>query len=268
MFDEEIKYKILKILKERGGRIITKVIKEELKVPEVDIARCLYELSDGGFIKKEYTKEYDPTRPFDTVTWALTNKSIELEKGLIKHEYLGRKAKLTKEDRIDVVMTYPTALASFSRELLNDLEILEFSDIFETLIYATKSEVKIISPFIDELMLYPLVKKLNSNPSIRVNILTETDKNLYNIMHPGKFVTIKKLTKREKNKKTKIYGVHAKLIIIDEDVALLGSFNLTRTHLTKNFDLGLLIKDKRIVKKLDFLFKKLFEKAIEIEISD
>jgi len=60
-----------------------------------------------------------------------------------------------------------------------------------------------------------------------------------------------------------IGATHAKAVIVDEDVAYLGSANLTRLSLTGNFELGVLLRGE-LVADLVAVFDAMFEHATPI----
>lgn len=52
--------------------------------------------------------------------------------------------------------------------------------------------------------------------------------------------------------------LHTKLMIIDDEIAILGSHNYTMNAFTTNYEISVIIQDKEIVKRLKFYFKNLW----------
>lgn len=57
---------------------------------------------------------------------------------------------------------------------------------------------------------------------------------------------------------------HAKIIIIDKQIAIIGSHNLSVSSCTKNFEISYLIEDSTIAYKLWEMFDDVWDKAKEI----
>gem|GEM_PF-1297754 len=63
----------------------------------------------------------------------------------------------------------------------------------------------------------------------------------------------------EKNGANIIYSkrkIHAKAILKDEDVLFIGSVNFSKTSMDENMELGILIKEKKIIADFIDFFQK------------
>ena len=52
--------------------------------------------------------------------------------------------------------------------------------------------------------------------------------------------------------------LHTKLMIIDDEIVILGSHNYTMNAFTTNYELSVILQDKEIVKRLKFYFENLW----------
>ena len=79
-----------------------------------------------------------------------------------------------------------------------------------------------------------------------------------------RFATTRPLAVRylcEKQGKTQMYQLHAKMILADATMAYLGSANFTDTSLHYNFELGLYLEDRNMIARLQALFDYVFDCA-------
>jgi len=63
---------------------------------------------------------------------------------------------------------------------------------------------------------------------------------------------------RAADKPIKVRGIHAKFVVIDDELAIVGTFNLTKYHLFVNYDIGLVVKGP-IVKYLSEIYNYLWD---------
>lgn len=254
---DEIKKKIIQLLYEEKRPATTEYICNKLNIPKSLASLALYSLLKEGVIKRIYTDNYDPTRPFDTASWILEEKYIELTevKEVAKLKY------------IQLVLSVPLFMLNQRTRLLNQYEALDFHDAYTHIIEIANQELKIICPVIDVYALFPLVTKIINSEDLKIKILTEISKSkdIIYLLGALKFRNIEirdvARTMRYGGYERKMFGIHAKIIIADNEVVLIGSFNLSKHHYLVNFDIGFIIYDKGIVKKLSLLFDELWNYA-------
>jgi len=252
--------------------------------------KALLELQKKGILKKVYTQDYDYNRPFDTVSWTIKDRQKAesflaeepFETAIEEHfEDTGSRTAI-EESKIQLVLSIPLSMHKRRGEILDLYNAVDFFDAYREVVESTEKELKIMSPFIDAYALYPVVDKISKSSSLSVLILTEKDNlakefdavHLLAVMKGGglnikvrdaKIVAESNimddvrelLGKESRNYKTS--GIHAKIIIADTAVALVGSFNFTRFHYLSNFDVGFLIYDRSTVKTLSDLFEEMWK---------
>ncbi len=145
------------------------------------------------------------------------------------------------------------------------MRILTKDEIFSTLkrlISSAEKEILITSPWIKSEILrqiLPQNKNLKINVIIRASKLEDlliTDPDVFDIL--------------DKYPKANIYlnpDLHAKIVIIDENKAIVGSANLTKAGLLEdgNIETSVLIENKKEIKKLKHYFKEIKEKSLDIK---
>jgi len=247
---EEIKRRIINVLHEKKEPLSTEQLIEILGVSKQDASRALFELLREGVIEKTYTEDYDPTRPFDTASWRLV-KLIEDKRDT---NYFSRYAHL--------VLAVPFTMHKQRAMFLNKYEAVDFFDAYSHVVNVAEKELRVMCPIIDEYSFFPLLNKIAKSSDIRIRILTELKKSealvyLKEVTGGGQ-IEVLDVAIVEPTTGRKIFGIHAKLIIADSKVALLGTFNLSRYHYLVNLDLGFLIHETSTVKKLVMLFDELW----------
>lgn len=256
---ETIKKHILKLLEEFGEPLSTEVICSKLNISRDIASAALYSLLRQGFVKRLYSENYDPTRPFDTASWALSKARVSEGKYEEVCPFLCN---------MRLVLSVPQFLKTLRVKILNILnnyEALDLHDAYKYVIDTATRELKIMCPIIDIYVLFPLISKISKSDNIIVKILTEYDRSeniiqlfanwdLRNveIRNGAKYFAID-------NTRRKIFGIHAKLMIADDIVALIGTFNFSMYHYLVNFDMGFLIYDQQVVRDLSQIFDLLWE---------
>jgi len=250
--------KIMELLSRESRPVTTQHICTTLNLPKSLASSVLYKLMKEGLIERIYTEEYDPSQPFDTASWILKSGAGQHEK---KEEPGGG----VEAYHAKLVLSIPLSMYGMRAELLNKFKALDFHDAYTHVIEMSENELKIMSPVIDVYALYPLLSKIRrSGGALKVRVLTEVEKSrdaahLLRILKGGN-VEVKNVEKVERyaNYERKIFGVHAKLVLADDEVALLGSFNLSSHHYLVNFDIGFLIYDQRTVASLSSIFNEVW----------
>ena len=78
------------------------------------------------------------------------------------------------------------------------------------------------------------------------------------IVNSRNVVYVLSANKVEVRKLSSYRKVHTKLLIIDDDIAILGSHNYTMNAFTINYEVSVIIQDKEIVKRLKSYFENLW----------
>ena len=247
---EEIKSKIINILHERKEPLSTEQLIKILEVSKQDASRALFELLREGIVEKTYTEDYDPTRPFDTASWRLI-------------KYIGEKKNANYFSKyIHLVLAVPFTMHKQRVAFLNKYEAVDFFDAYSHVVDVAEKELRVMCPIIDEYSFFPLLNKIAKSSDIKVRILTELKKSEALVylkeVTGGRQIEVLDAAIVEPTAGRKIFGIHAKLIIADSKIALLGTFNFSRYHYLVNLDLGFLIYEIGTIKKLIMLFDELW----------
>ena len=254
---EEVERKILQLLSSERKPLTTEYICNKLNISKSIASSALYRLLKRGAVRRVYTESYDPTRPFDTAAWIIDEKALVAEK-------LSRAEERVELKYAKFVLSIPLSMLNLRTDLLNKYEALDLHDAYTHVIEMAKHELKIMCPIIDAYALYPLVTKMLNSKELRIRILTELNKSkdvLYLLESlESRNIEVRDVarTVRYEGYERKVFGIHAKLVIADNEVALVGSFNLSRHHYLVNFDIGFLIYDAFVVNKLSSIFDELW----------
>ncbi|MCD6341113.1 MAG: hypothetical protein J7L51_04100 [Desulfurococcales archaeon] len=257
---EEVEKEIIELLSREKRPLTTEHICSKLNISKSLASSALYNLLKRGVVKRVYAEGYDPTRPFDTAAWVLKEEIRSAEDVLRAREGVEEiKLRYTK-----LVLSIPLSMLSLRTDLLNRYEALDLHDAYTHVIEMARRELKIMCPIIDAYALYPLVTKMLSSKELKIKILTELGKSkdiIYLLESlESRSIEIRNVERiaRYEGYERKAFGIHAKLIIADNEVALIGSFNLSRHHYLVNFDIGFLIYDPTVVSKLSSIFDELW----------
>ncbi|MCD6092635.1 MAG: phospholipase D family protein, partial [Candidatus Aenigmarchaeota archaeon] len=116
---------------------------------------------------------------------------------------------------------------------------------FFDLVESSKREILISSPFIKMQPINTFVKRLSHNPKIRVLTsfkLTYFRRNVSDLEAIDELVKIGNVRN--------VGNLHSKVYIFDKTNAVITSSNLTYNGLTKNFEYGIILSDKKLVEKI------------------
>jgi phosphatidylserine/phosphatidylglycerophosphate/cardiolipin synthase-like enzyme len=124
-----------------------------------------------------------------------------------------------------------------------------------------QKEVLICSPWITYLVdeLSNLNRKGNGK-KIKLKVITRLVKEDID----GGITDLDKLRVLEKNFGAEIRynnNLHAKMIIIDNSIAIISSANLTKKGLNVNYEAGVSVKDKNMIEKSSLFFNDVWEKS-------
>jgi phosphatidylserine/phosphatidylglycerophosphate/cardiolipin synthase-like enzyme len=152
---------------------------------------------------------------------------------------------LPPEIRAEFMQRLPSAIATY--------------DAFKSLFGQAKESIKIFSPFVD-----PTFTALVQPTSCHVNVITTIDdkKGFKGNSCLERCATHKDILVRyivQRKSKMQMFQIHAKLILVDRNIAYVGSANLTDTSLHYNLELGLLIREDSLISDLNRMFDYMFE---------
>jgi HKD family nuclease len=128
---------------------------------------------------------------------------------------------------------------------------------FQQLCTETKHEICVLSPYVDLLGISMLKEELTNaaTKGVSFRLITRDPERaavefLTAIFGPN---CVRMLADREKR-----YQLHAKLLLVDESAAYVGSAELRLNALVRNIEIGVIIREKGIVSALHALFESLW----------
>ena len=138
--------------------------------------------------------------------------------------------------------------------------VLTTDHVFRRLLENARKSLKIFSPYVDNS--FTGMAQAAKVPIQVVTTLREAKMKSSPVLE--RFATTRPLAVRylcEKQGKSQMYQLHAKMILADGDRAYLGSANFTDTSLHYNFELGLYTEDQEVISRLHALFDYVFDYA-------
>lgn len=135
---------------------------------------------------------------------------------------------------------------------------------FLNLVNNTKKEIQIIVPFISFDVVESLLQKLQKN-NFNITLITRFCREDF----LSGASSIKALEEFAKNNVAlyAIQNLHTKLYLFDDDVAILGSANLTNGGLLNNVELSVKFQEKEVINQLHEYFSALFSFAKKFPIT-
>lgn len=213
----------------------------DMKVSDSQVFDILTQEESSGRVRRVVTDQYDEMKPVTTVSWILTAP-------LPVYEDVIPEIRTGYADEVIIVTSQPIFLTIKGVDFRKTgIPLLSVREAMEKVIIDAKEDLRIASPYYDELFIDILnsqahnIVKLKSIKVIAEKmdpILIKATKLFPNI----KVKTIYRTTSAES--KLKLEGVHAKIIIADKSEVLVGSFNFLFSHIYANVDLGLLAKGR------------------------
>ncbi len=186
-----------------------------------------------------------------------------------------------KEDLIEIVATIPPAI--IFGEKIQQIEPIDPT--IKRLIISAENTLWIVNPFFDVFGTASILPALTSAASrgASIKIVTreifEEEKNwsLLNSLRLiiSKFeeekiinkLEIRDFFKRSGTTRRQLYALHSKLVLSDESACYIGSANVTETGLKSNFEIGVVIRGKK-VKPISELVNKLWENSKSVALED
>ncbi|MEM1847494.1 MAG: phospholipase D family protein [Acidilobaceae archaeon] len=235
--------KVIELLRRRG-RASTAEIVREIGLGWAETLSALSALERSGAVKR--VEVLDPTKPLATAVWELQSEEL-------------KEPSSTLGVVVNLILNPP---------LLRDVGYILPScmGLLDSLSYVVSSASKglrIAMPYVGELMTTLFMQHLQELKKVRLlRVITEDNVSNRRALEPMK-VFLPNLEIRYATRVLggiKVAGAHLKLIIADEELAIVGTFNLTQAHLLVNYDLGLLLKGE-VVKHLSAIFDAIWEKV-------
>lgn len=158
----------------------------------------------------------------------------------------------------DLVLSLPSVLRGPVEARLPG--VLSTDVVFRKLLEAARRSLKIFSPYVDNS--FTGMAQTAKAPIQVVTTLRDSKMKSSPVLE--RFATTRPLAVRylcEKQGKTQMYQLHAKMILADASMAYIGSANFTDTSLHYNFELGLYTEDRDVIARLHALFDYVFDYA-------
>ena len=158
----------------------------------------------------------------------------------------------------DLVLSLPTVIRGPVELRLPG--VLTTDLVFRRLLESARKSLKIFSPYVDNSF-----TGMAQAARVPIQVVTTLrDSKMKSSPVLERFATTRPLAVRylcEKQGKSQMYQLHAKMILADDAMAYLGSANFTDTSLHYNFELGIYIEDREVLARLHTLFDYVFEYA-------
>lgn len=158
----------------------------------------------------------------------------------------------------DLVLSLPSVLRGPVEARLPG--VLTTDHVFRRLLETARKSIKIFSPYVDNSF-----TGMAQTAKVHIQVVTTLrDAKMKSSPVLERFATTRPLAVRylcEKQGKSQLYQLHAKMILADGDRAYLGSANFTDTSLHYNFELGLYTEDQDVIGRLHALFDYVFDYA-------
>jgi len=159
---------------------------------------------------------------------------------------------------MDLVLSVPTVIRGPVEVRLPGVMTTDL--VFRRLLESARKSLKIFSPYVDNSF-----TGMAQAARVPIQIVTTLrDAKMKSSPVLERFATTRPLAVRylcEKQGKSQMYQLHAKMILADDAMAYVGSANFTDTSLHYNFELGVYVQDREVLGRLHALFDYVFEYA-------
>ena len=159
---------------------------------------------------------------------------------------------------MDLVLSLPTVIRGPVELRLPGVMTTDL--VFRRLLESARKSLKIFSPYVDNSF-----TGMAQTARVPIQVVTTLrDAKMKSSPVLERFATTRPLAVRylcEKQGKSQMYQLHAKMILADGDRAYLGSANFTDTSLHYNFELGLYTEDQDVISRLHAMFDYVFDCA-------
>ena len=244
--------KILNHIKEKGSSSGYEIVKS-LNLSWSDTIKLLDFLEKNGIICLD--EIVDPTKPFATSVWKLCQP-----KNIVKEE-VGAVGKDEMLGTVEGLILNPPLLRDIKKDFPAMGLMMGLMDSLEFIVSSTKKSLKIMMPYVGELLSILFTSHLQNLKKIdSIQVITEDRRENKRTIEPLKQflpnLQVAYATKRESD--VKVTGIHAKVLIADEEIAVVGTFNLLQIHLLVDYDIGVFVKGE-VVHLLAKIFDDLWE---------
>jgi phosphatidylserine/phosphatidylglycerophosphate/cardiolipin synthase-like enzyme len=239
---------IIEALKRAGGCAYPFDLANELRADPNMVVLALLRLARQGLVYRDEVTTIDYTKPLLTSKWCITSKP---ERSQTQPEALG--------EVISLILNPP--LYKDLNGWLADKSFPGLIDALRAYICGARREVKIAMPYVGDLLGILMQECADKLRNVKIRVMTEdesaSDVEPLKGYLPALQVAYATDYSRAAGKPVKVRGVHAKFVIIDDELAIVGTFNLTKYHLFVNYDIGLVVRGP-IVKYLSEIFDYLW----------
>jgi len=134
------------------------------------------------------------------------------------------------------------------------------AEVFSRLFAAARQSIKIFTPYVDPT--FTTLAREARAPIQVVTTLREARMKSSPVLE--RFATTRPLAVRylhEKQARSQMFQLHAKMILADSSLAYIGSANMTDTSLHYNLELGICTDDASLIRQLHIVFDHVFDFA-------
>ncbi|MGC8987821.1 phospholipase D-like domain-containing protein [Infirmifilum sp.] len=228
---------MLRILRSRpSGCAYLFEIAEELGGRWADALRGLAELEARGLARRS-GPPIDPTKPISTTLWCAAEGREEGPYGEVEA--------LILSPPVVSDLGIPQGAPSYGLE-----------ESLRSFMCGARESMRIMMPYVGDLLNVLMLSCLEKLRQLKwIRVLTEDEYSNKRVLEPMKsfLSNLEVAYATRKIGGVKVRGVHAKLIVIDSSVAIVGTFNLTNAHLAVDYDVGLVVRG-RVVSHLAEVF--------------
>lgn len=238
---------------------ITEALPKDCEATLSQVVATLLGAERQGLVERLKDEEYDELSPLTTAKWRLAKPPGEAAKAaqLLAKTVIAP----LEEEQLRVVVSQPIFAFPVIEGLRGQAEVLEVREAIEKVVIDAELSLRVMCPYYDNLFLDILHRNMERVQRLKeIRIISErqsaTTLRAARLFSNVKVKSLFEVASAE-GLESKVRGVHGKMLIADEAEALVGSFNLTFSHILYNIDIGLLVRG-RTVKKLVNIFDALW----------
>ncbi|MEM2188915.1 MAG: phospholipase D-like domain-containing protein [Nitrososphaerota archaeon] len=237
---------------------VIELLKARRRAPTLEIVKAtglswdeaietLFTLENGGAVSR--AEVLDLTKPIATAVWEL------------RAEGAPESAEGRELGSVVSLILNPPLLRDLGSPPPASMGLLD------SLSYAVSSasrSLRIAMPYVGDLMSALFAQHVQDLKRLSLlRVITEDTRSNRRALEPMRLF-LPNLEVRYATKESggvKVVGAHLKLIIADEDLAIIGTFNLTQAHLLVNYDVGVLLRGG-VVRHLTAIFDAIWNKIV------
>jgi len=243
---------IIEALRRVSGCAYPFELASELRADQNVIVLALLQLAKQGLVYRDDSTTIDYTKPLLTSKWCITSKPAQAPTQPEAPKMLG--------EVVDLILS--TRLYKDLGGWLTGKDFPGLIDALKAYICGARREIKIAMPYIGDFLGLLLQECADKLRNVKIRVMTESESagdveplKAYLPMLQAVYATD---YSRAADKPIKVRGIHAKFVVIDDEFAIVGTFNLTKYHLFVNYDIGLVVKGP-IVKYLSEIYNYLWD---------